>query len=431
MTILSIIEKKVNKEELNSEEISFFIKGYLNSTIKDYQVSALLMAILLNGMTNKETKYLTQEMCTSGEILNLDKIDGIVVDKHSTGGVGDKVSLILAPIIASLGGKIAKMSGHGLGFTGGTIDKLQTIKNFNTELTSKEFIEKVNEHGIAIMSQSKNITPADKKLYALRDVTGTVNSMPLIVSSIMSKKLATGADAILLDVKCGNGAFMKNITDATKLAEKMIEVGKSFNKDIRAYITNMNVPLGRAIGNKIEVLEAIKFLEGKSEDNLYELVVNLASTSLVQSKKYKTKKESYFEIEKAISSGKALKKFYEFIESQNGDVEYLKSKEYSQPKYKHEIIATKSGYMKILSALNFGIISMNLGAGRKTTNDKIDPDAGIYLNKKTGEKVEKNDILITLFSSKKIPQNLIDEIHQNYEITNKLEKNKIILKELE
>jgi pyrimidine-nucleoside phosphorylase len=430
MNVLSIIEKKVQKQELSGEEIAFFIKGYLDSTIKEYQVSALLMAILFNGMTKKETSYLTNEMRNSGEIIDLSPIKGIVVDKHSTGGVGDKISLIIAPIIASLGGVIAKMSGRGLGFTGGTIDKLETIKGFHTSLTPQKFINIINKNGLAIISQSKNITPADKKLYALRDATGTVNSMPLIVSSIMSKKLATGSDAILLDVKCGNGAFMKNIEMATELANNMILVGKSFNKDVRAYITNMSTPLGRAIGNKIEVIEAIEALKGNAHSDLHELATHLAATSLIQGKIFKNKEIALKEIEKSILSGKALDKFYEFIRAQNGDVSYLKSNQFFNPKYKYEIKSTKSGYMKILSAINFGVISGDLGAGRKTIQDKIDPDAGIYLNKKTGEKVEKNDVVITLFSSNPIDKNLISKTIENFEIINKKEKNKIILKEL-
>ena len=434
MNILDIIQKKINKISLSKEEINDFVNGYTNGQIKDYQISALLMTILFNGMSDNETAWLTEAMMNSGEIMNLDQINGIVVDKHSTGGVGDKISLIFAPIVAVLGGKVGKMSGRGLGHTGGTIDKLETIKGFHTSLSKNEFITKINKHGLAIMSQSSNITPADKKLYALRDVTGTVSSMPLIIASIMSKKLATGSQAILLDVKCGNGAFMTNINDATLLGEKMIMMGKTFGRDVRVCISDMSKPLGRAIGNKIEIVEAIQTLKGNGPNDLTELAINLAATSLIQAKKYKNKKLAIVAIKEVIKSGKALKKFYEFISSQNGDVSILKSSKFFNPKYKKEIIAKHNGIMKITSAINFGVSAMNLGAGRKKKEDNIDPEAGIFINKKTGEMVKLGDVVITLYSSKPITdESIVKMIQNSYKLLQEKEykKSSIILKEME
>ena len=430
MNIIEIITKKVNKHELNKEEISFFVEEYLNGNIKPYQISSLLMAIKLNGMSDNETINLTNTLKNSGSLIDLSEINDIVLDKHSTGGVGDKTTLILTPIVASLGGKIAKMSGKSLGYTGGTIDKLDSIKGFNTNLTIKQFIENIKKHGLSIISQSKEIAPADGKLYALRDVTGTISSIPLIVSSIMSKKLATGSDAILLDVKCGDGAFVSNIDDATILANKMILIGKSFNKDIRAYITDMSVPLGRAIGNKIEVLEVIEFLNGNYDKKLHTLIINLASTLLMQAKIYKDKNQAIKDINESINSKKALNKFYEFIKSQGGDLEHLNSQKFFNPKHKYEIKATINGYMDISSALEFGIASSNLGAGRKEKEDIIDNEAGIYINKKSGEEVKINDVLITLYSSNLIPKYIIENLKKAYKIVQFSVNKEIILKEI-
>ena len=430
MNIVEIITKKVNKNELNKEEISFFINEYLNGNIKPYQISSLLMAIKLNGMNDNETINLTNTLKNSGSLIDLSEIKDVILDKHSTGGVGDKTTLILAPIVASLGGKIAKMSGKSLGYTGGTIDKLDSIKGFNTNLTIKQFIKNINKYGLSIISQSKEIAPADGKIYALRDVTGTISSIPLIVSSIMSKKLATGSDAILLDVKCGDGAFMNNIDDATILANKMILIGKSFNKDIRAYITDMSVPLGRAIGNKIEILEVIEFLNGNYDKKLHTLIINLASTLLMQAKIYKNKEVAIKNINDAINSKKALNKFFEFIESQGGDLESLNSPKFFNPKHKYEIKADINGYMHISSALKFGIASSNLGAGRLKKEDKIDNEAGIYINKKSGEEVKTNDILITLYSSNPIPKYIIENLKSAYKIVQFNVNKEIILKEI-
>ena len=395
MTIIEIIEKKKNKMELTHEEIAFVIKGMLDNSIADYQISSLLMAIVLNGMSLEETTYLTEEMLNSGDKIDLSGIDGVIVDKHSTGGVGDKVTLILGPLLASLGVKIAKMSGRGLGHTGGTIDKLESIPGYKVELTREEFIKQVNDIGIAIISQSGNIVPADKKLYALRDVTGTVDSIPLIASSIMSKKIASGADLIFIDVKVGNGALMKTLESAKELARTMIEIGKKFNKAVICILTDMNEPLGYAIGNSLEVKESIESLNGYGPKDVMELIVSIASLVL-----NKTMNISMDEAKnmcmKKLTNGEAYHKFEELVLRQHGDLNEVKISNRI-----FSVKAPKSGYITKIDALGLGEIARIIGAGRLTKEDIIDPTVGLMLSKKTGDYVEQNDELIKVYLNDK------------------------------
>ncbi|MGY6171964.1 thymidine phosphorylase [Candidatus Mycoplasma pogonae] len=430
MNIIKIINKKKNKEKLSKEEIEYVVSGYVNDEIKDYQMAAFLMAVLLNDLDAEETSILTLAMMHSGKVIDLSAISGIKVDKHSTGGVGDKTTLIIAPIIAALGIPVAKMSGRGLGFTGGTIDKLESIPNFETNLTEEEFIKHVNQHKIAIVGQNHDLVPADKKMYALRDVTGTVDSIPLIASSIMSKKLATGSDAILLDVKWGNGAFMQTLEDAETLAQKMIDIGKHLNRDVRVEITNMNQPLGREIGNKNEVLEAIATLDGKGPSDLVELCYSSCETILIQAGKAKNEEEARVLIEEVIENKAALNKFYEFIGLQHGDVAKLKAIDFWTPKYKYEVKATEDGFMNIKSALIFGEVSSELGAGRLTKESPIDFEAGITINKKTNELVQNGDVIFTLYSSNPIAPKLAEKLDKAYEIVKKINNTPIVTRRM-
>lgn len=427
MRVVDIIDKKRLNQELTEEEIRFLINSYVDGATPDYQMSSFLMAVLFNSMTSREIALMTKYMMYSGEVMDLSAIPGIKVDKHSTGGVGDKTTLAVAPIVAACGAPVAKMSGRGLGHTGGTIDKLESIPGFNVEVSYQDFIKQVTEHKIAVIGQSSKLVPADKKLYALRDVTGTVQSIPLIASSIMSKKLATGSDAILLDVKCGNGAFMKDIESARNLARTMINIGKELNVDVRAEITNMNRPIGCEIGNKNEVLEAIRTLQGKGTKDFNELVYSSCATILEQAKIVKNHNEAIQKIDEVIKNGKALDKFYEFVQAQGGDVQALKNPSFWNPKYKLEVQSDKSGYVEIFDSLTFGIVAMKLGAGRKTKEDSIDFEAGITINKKTNEKVEKGDVLFTLYSSSKIDLSIIQELKNGYRINQEQVENQVIL----
>ncbi|WP_322958440.1 pyrimidine-nucleoside phosphorylase [Mycoplasmopsis felis] len=427
MRVVDIIDKKRLNQELTEEEIRFLINSYVDGSTPDYQMSAFLMAVLFNSMTSREIALMTKYMMYSGEVMDLSAIPGIKVDKHSTGGVGDKTTLAVAPIVAACGAPVAKMSGRGLGHTGGTIDKLESIPGFNVEVSYQDFIKQVTEHKIAVIGQSSKLVPADKKLYALRDVTGTVQSIPLIASSIMSKKLATGSDAILLDVKCGNGAFMKDIESARNLARTMINIGKELNVDVRAEITNMNRPIGCEIGNKNEVLEAIRTLQGRGPKDFNELVYSSCATILEQAKIVKNHNEAIQKIDEVIKNGKALDKFYEFVQAQGGDVQALKNPSFWNPKYKLEVQSDKSGYVEIFDSLTFGIVAMKLGAGRKTKEDSIDFEAGITINKKTNEKVEKGDVLFTLYSSSKIDLSIIQELKNGYRINQGQVENQVIL----
>ncbi|MDK2819643.1 MAG: thymidine phosphorylase [Mycoplasmataceae bacterium] len=427
MIALDIINKKKNKIELSNEEINFFVNGFTKKEIPDYQMSSLLMAILLNGMSELEISNLTEIMMHSGDVVDLSSIKGIKLDKHSTGGVGDKTSLVLGPIVASCGGIVSKMSGRGLGHTGGTIDKLESIPNFNCFLSIDEFKNVINKIGISIIGQTDSLVPADKAIYSLRDATGTVDSLPLIASSIMSKKLATGSDAILLDIKCGNGAFMKDLESAQKLGNIMIKIGRSLKKDIRVEITNMNQPLGIMIGNKNEIIEVIRTLSNKGESNFVKLCLSSASTMLVQAGIAKNELEGEKIAKESLLSGKALAKFYEFIEAQGGDVEAIKDPLFWNPSNKIEVLATENGFLEIYDSLVFGNVALKLGAGRKTKTDKIDFEAGIELNKITNDHVKIGDILFTLYSTKVIDLSLIKELNLGYKINNKVISNKIIL----
>lgn len=395
MTIIDIIEKKKNKLELTHEEIAFFINGMLDHTIEDYQISSLLMAIVLNGMTIDETTYLTEEMLHSGEVIDLSSIDGVIVDKHSTGGVGDKVTLILGPLLASLGIKMAKMSGRGLGHTGGTIDKLESIPGFQVELSREEFIKQVNEIGISVISQSGNIVPADKKLYALRDVTGTVESIPLIASSIMSKKIASGADIIFIDVKVGSGALMKDLESAKELANTMINIGHKFNKTVICILTDMDEPLGYAIGNSLEVKESIDSLKGYGPSDVMELIVSIASLVLKEVNGI-DEEEARNLCMKKITSNEAYLKLEQLVKYQHGNLDEIKvsNRVFS-------IKSVKSGYINRIDALGLGEIARKIGAGRLTKEDVIDPTVGLVLSKKTGDYVNVGDELLKVYLNEK------------------------------
>jgi pyrimidine-nucleoside phosphorylase len=400
MTILSIIERKVQHLELTEEEIAFFIQGYVNDIIPDYQIASLLMAIKLNGMTAQETAWLTKAMVASGESVDLSSIPGIKVDKHSTGGVGDKTSLVIGPIVASLGLKLAKMSGKGLGHTGGTIDKLESIPGLTTSLSSQQFIDQVNRVGMAIIGQTGSLVPADKKLYALRDVTGTVQSIPLIASSIMSKKIASGAQTILLDVKYGNGAFMKTIEDATVLAKAMVAIGQSLGRDTRAMLSDMNEPLGLTIGNRLEVQEAIATLQGNGPDDFTELCVEAATIMSRQANLFPSDKEAEEAVRSVLSSGQALDVFHQFIRAQGGDLAAFMQPERHLTAHVIPILASTSGYVASITALTLGQLAVELGAGRLTKDDTIDPNAGIVLNVKQATYVKEGDVLCTLYTNK-------------------------------
>lgn len=400
MRMYDIIMKKKENEELTTEEIKFFVENYTNETIPDYQASALLMAICFNGMSKKETLDLTLAMRDSGDVLDLSYIDGIKVDKHSTGGVGDKTSLVLTPLVASLGVPVAKMSGRGLGHTGGTIDKLESFPGFTTGISEETFKENIQKIGIAIAGQTANLAPADKKLYALRDVTATVNQVSLIASSIMSKKLASGSDAIVLDVKTGDGAFMKNLEDSNNLAKEMVAIGKLANKHTVAVITDMNQPLGRNVGNIVEVKEAIDTLNGNGPSDFKEVVYELGSQMLIAANKATTKEEAFKLMDEAIENKSALNKFADFVKAQGGDESYVyEPDKFQNAKYTVEVKATQNGYVRNIFAESIGNACMMLGGGRETKDSVIDLTVGIYLNKKVGEYVEKDGILATIYAN--------------------------------
>ncbi|TCG11459.1 pyrimidine-nucleoside phosphorylase [Mycoplasma todarodis] len=429
MRAVDLIDKKRKKETLSKEEIAFLINGYVNNDIPDYQMASFAMAVVLNGMTDQEVADLTLIMMNSGDVIDLTSIEGVKVDKHSTGGIGDKTSLVLCPIIAALGIPVAKMSGRGLGHTGGTIDKLESIPGFKVEQSIEDFIRIVKDHGVAIISQSGNIVPADKKLYALRDVTATVQSIPLIAASIMSKKLATGSDAILLDVKVGNGAFMKTYEEAEKLGKTMISIGKLLNRDVKVEITNMDKPLGRAIGNRNEVIEAVHTLQGNGPADFQELILSSASTIIKQSK-IEIEESAEAMVKKVIANGAALNKFYEMVEAQGGDVESIKADDFLDSKITLEIKAEENGYMNIISAIDLGLAAMKLGAGRAEKSDVIDNTAGIFINKKTNEEVKIGDALFTISSNIEIKDEIIKQVKESYKINKEKVNNPIILGKL-
>ncbi len=398
MNIIEIINKKRLKQELTDEEIKYVIDNFLNGEIKDYQMSSLLMAILLNDMTNDEIYSLTKYMADSGEKLDLSPLGDNVVDKHSTGGVGDKTTLIISPIVASCGVKVAKMSGRGLGHTGGTIDKLESIPGFKVNLSEEEFINQVNYINVAITSQTENVALADKKIYALRDVTGTVESIPLIASSIMSKKIALGAKKLVLDVKVGKGALIKNIKDAKRLSRLMIDIGKYNDIDVICMLTNMDIPLGNNIGNALEVEEAIDILKNNKQGNLTNLCIELSS-SMVSLGLNITYDEAKQKVLDSLENGSAYNKFIELIEHQHGDIEKL-----PKEKNKYEIKSMTEGYLTDIDAYKLGLLSMSLGAGRKNKDDKLDYAAGIIVHKNINDYINKEDVIMTLYTKKRITE---------------------------
>ena len=414
MRMVDIIEKKRDGKELTTAEINFFIEGYTKGDIPDYQASALAMAIYFQDMNDRERADLTRAMVESGDTIDLSGIEGIKVDKHSTGGVGDTTTLVLAPLVASLGVPVAKMSGRGLGHTGGTIDKLESIAGFHVELTREQFIDLVNKDKVAVIGQSGNLTPADKKLYALRDVTGTVNSIPLIASSIMSKKIAAGADAIVLDVKTGDGAFMKTQKDAEELAHAMVRIGNHVGRKTIAIISDMSQPLGFAIGNALEVKEAIETLQGKGPKDLTELVLTLGSQMVILAGKAKTTEEAKEMLLDAIHSGKALAKFKDFLTNQGGDASIVDDlTKLPQAKYKIELPAKQSGYISRMVADEIGVASMILGAGRATKEDVIDLAVGLVLHKKVGDKVEEGESILTIYSNRENVEDVKQKLYDN------------------
>ena len=430
MRMIDIIEHKRDGKILTNEEINFFITNYVDGKIPDYQVSALLMAILFRGMSDEEIFNLTNDMLHSGDIIDLSKIKGVKVDKHSTGGVGDKTSLVLGPLVASCGAKLAKMSGRGLGHTGGTLDKMESIPGMQINISEENFISQVNKIGMAIVGQTGHLVPADKKLYALRDVTGTVDSLPLIASSIMSKKLASGSDSILLDVKVGSGAFMKTLEMGEELAKTMVSIGKYFKKDTRAILTDMDEPLGLAVGNNLEVIEAINTLKGNGPKDLTELCIKAGAIMLLQAKICTSFEEGEKLLQSKIENGEAFKKFVEFVEAQGGDITYvLNTSKFEKAKYEIIINSNKSGYITKIDALEIGEFAMKLGAGREKIEDKIDYSAGIILSKKIGDFVNSGDELCKIYTNKENYEEIIKEIKNSFIISeDKPENRKIIYK---
>ncbi len=396
----NIIRKKRDGYELSQEEITKFVNEYTSGKIPDYQASALLMAICINGMTPRETTDLTMAMAQSGDRVDLSELGNLSADKHSTGGVGDKTSLIVLPIAAALGCRVAKMSGRGLGHTGGTVDKLESIHGYETAISSDKLIEQTKKVGIALASQSGNLVPADKKIYALRDVTGTVESIPLIASSIMSKKLASGAQNIVLDVKVGSGAFMKSIEEARSLANAMVEIGKASGRNVRAILTNMDIPLGNAVGNSLEVIEAIETLKGNGDGNLLDISCTLAAHMASMATGIDEEK-ALSKAYKSIENGSALKKFCEWVEAQGGDGRIVDDYSlFGKASVEYEIKSEKDGYISKMDAEKIGSICVDLGGGRKTKEDKIDHTAGLILIRKTGDKVEKGEVIAKLYTNK-------------------------------
>ena len=429
MRMIDIIEKKRDGKSLTKEEIEFFVNGYTHGEVPDYQASSLAMAIFFQDMNDEERAALTMSMVNSGERIDLSDINGIKVDKHSTGGVGDTTTLVLAPLVAAVGVPVAKMSGRGLGHTGGTIDKLESVKGFNVEISEKDFIKLVNDNQVAVIGQSGNLTPADKKLYALRDVTGTVNSIPLIASSIMSKKIAAGADAIVLDVKTGSGAFMKTLDDAEALAHAMVRIGNNVGRNTMAIISDMSQPLGNAVGNSLELKEAIATLKGNGPKDLTELVLTLGSQMVVLAEQAESLDEARQMLVDAIKTGKALNKFKTFLSNQGGDDSIVDSPEkLPSAKYQVEFKAKKDGYITEIIANEIGVASMMLGAGRQTKEDVIDLGVGIVLNKKVGEHVEKGENILTIHTNTKKIDDILNKLDNSITIESKGEAPTLIHK---
>jgi pyrimidine-nucleoside phosphorylase len=426
-----LIKKKRDNEENTREELAEIINGYVEGRIPDYQVSAWLMAVYFNHLSPEERYNLTEIMAESGDRIDLSKLDGIKVDKHSTGGVGDKVTLIIGPVAASLGLTFAKLSGRGLGHTGGTIDKLESIPGYRTSLSEKEFIEIVKKHGVAVVGQTGKIAPADKKLYALRDVTATIDEISLIASSIMSKKLSIGSDLIILDVKTGNGAFMKNVSEAIVLTEAMIDIGKRHGKIMGAIVSDMNQPLGKAVGNSLEVKEAIETLKGEGPEDLSKICKTITSRMLQLAKNIEKVKADEM-IDNVIDSGEAMKKFEEFVIAQGGTSEIRNkgSKVLPEAENKGSVYSSKTGYIKYIQTENIGHASMLLGAGRVRKEDSIDPSVGIVIEKKIGDYVEKGDSLATIFfNDREKYKESVKLIKDSFEVSNKhVEKQQLIYK---
>jgi pyrimidine-nucleoside phosphorylase len=402
MNTTELIRKKRNKENLSKEEILYLINNYTKGKVPDYQFSAFLMAVYFNGMSKEETSSLTEAMLYSGKVLNLNSIPGIKIDKHSTGGVGDKTSLIIAPIVAASGVKVPMISGRGLGHSGGTLDKLEGIPGFRTDLTLSEYKNVLKKVGAVLIGQTKEIAPADKLIYALRDVTATVESIPLITGSIMSKKLAEGIDGLVLDVKTGNGAFMQKTEDAIALADSLIQTAKAFDKKVIGFVTDMNQPLGNYIGNRLEVFESIQVLRDGKKNDLTELSLILAGAMIFLGKKTKSLDEGIEDAIRILKSGKAFEKFVEIVKAQNGKAEFiLHPEKYPKSKYKEVIKSTTAGYLSEVNTYELGMAAIDLGAGRKTKDDKIDPKAGIIFNYKISDTINKGFMLAELYSDSK------------------------------
>jgi len=430
--MIDLIHKKRIGETLSKEEIEWMIAAYTNEEIPDYQMSAFLMAVMFQGMNKEETSYLTLAMVNSGDVIDLSLINGITVDKHSTGGVGDKTSLVLGPLVASVGVPVAKMSGRGLGHTGGTLDKLESIPGLRINIDNDAFIRQVNETKLAIIGQTLSLAPADKKLYALRDVTDTIATIPLIASSIMSKKIASGSDCILLDVKYGDGAFMETKEQAEALAKAMIEIGQSLHKDTRAIISNMNQPLGKAIGNNLEVKEAIATLHGQGPEDLVDLCLQAGAIMLMQAKKVSNKEEGMKLLQLQIENGKAFDSLCAMVKAQGGDIAYLKDPSlFETSKEIIKVVSPKTGYIKNMNALDLGIVSMKLGGGRETKDSIIDMSVGLIVEKKIGDYVREGDVLVKVHTNTGLSTELKEMIADSYLIIDqKVEKEPVIAKEI-
>lgn len=429
--MVDLIEKKKDGFKHTPEEIHFIVAGYTKGDIPDYQMSAWLMAVCFQGLDKEETAILTKEMMHSGDVMDLSRIQGIKVDKHSTGGVGDKTSLVLGPIVAACGVPVAKMSGRGLGHTGGTLDKLESIPGLHIMIDEEDFVKQVNDCGLAIIGQSGHLDPADKKMYALRDVTATVSCIPLIASSIMSKKLAAGSDAILLDVKYGDGAFMNTIEEAKELARTMIEIGDSLGKDTRATISNMSQPLGYAIGNSLEVKEAVDTLNGNGPEDLLELCLQAGSHMLIQAQKADSLLSARKMLQEAIDSKQALRTFCAMVKAQGGDDAYIRHPEmFPKAKEVIPVYSQTTGYVKDLKAKPLGIVSMKLGGGRETTDDEIDYSVGLILHKKIGDFVKKGDVLVEVHTNTGLSKELQKDILDAYEFSNEFVNKPILIDEV-
>lgn len=433
MNFLDIIQKKKENKALSEEEIKFFIENYVRGEIPDYQVSAFLMAVYFNKLNLDETYYLTKAMIDSGDRVDLSEVPGSKVDKHSTGGVGDTVTLVLGPLLASVGLVFAKMSGRGLGHTGGTLDKLESIPGFNINIGGKEFVEILKKSNIAVIGQTENIVPADKLLYALRDATATVDNVSLIASSILSKKIALGNDALVLDVKVGSGAFMKDIPSAVELSELMVNLGKKFGRNTKAIITSMNEPLGDAIGNSLEVIEAINILKGKKSGHLKEIALRIGSKLMIMEGLAKTEDEARKVLEGKISDGSAIEKFKEMVELQGGAPSYIDDTDkFKKSSIIKDITSEETGFVKAIEAIEIGIASRDLGAGRHKKGDVLDLSAGIYLHKKVGDFVEKGEKIATIYTEKENEvAGAIERIKAAYAFSDKREDYKLIIEEID